>query len=136
MTPSSPTFGGVEMANSSDRSRLPAQALMASNVSSVTTWSSSTSAMLGSQPCRLPGSAIAEQPIQPDGGGQSALAVAGGDGDQRLAGSGVVQHPADDFSLPGAQFHAVPRPVPLGTVTYRSMKAIARHLHGAAGAGG
>jgi hypothetical protein len=42
------------------------------------------------------------------------FSVAGGDGDQRLAGSGVVQHPADDFSLPGAQFHAAPRPGALG----------------------
>jgi hypothetical protein len=57
MTPSSPAFGGVEMASSSERSRFPARAAMASKVSSVTTWSSSIRAMLGSQPCRLPGSA-------------------------------------------------------------------------------
>jgi Phage integrase family len=39
ITPSSPTFGGVEMASNSECSRLPALAAMASRVSSVTTYS-------------------------------------------------------------------------------------------------
>jgi hypothetical protein len=39
ITPSSATFGGVEMASNSECSRLPALAAMASQVSSVTTCS-------------------------------------------------------------------------------------------------
>jgi hypothetical protein len=57
ITPSSPILGGVLMASSRLRSRLPARAAIASKVSSVTTCSSSTIASDGSHPCRAPGSA-------------------------------------------------------------------------------
>jgi hypothetical protein len=48
--------------------------------------------------------AIGEQVVQPQAGGQEALAVLAGDGDQTLSGAGIaVVQPADDGLLPVAE---------------------------------
>jgi hypothetical protein len=54
--------------------------------------------------------AVAEQPIQPHGGGQGALAVPGGDGHEPLTRAGLVEHSAHNLTLPGTQFHALTGP--------------------------
>jgi hypothetical protein len=70
--------------------------------------------------------AVGQQPVQPQGGGQGALAVAGRDGDERLAGLGSSSTPRTISRCQGRSFRRRRAPVPFGTVTYRSMKATAR----------
>jgi hypothetical protein len=58
---------------------------------------------------------VGQQPVQPQGGRQGALAVAGRDRDERLARPRLVQHAADDLALPRAKLQA-----PAGTGALRN----------------
>ena len=64
---------------------------------------------------RRPLHAVAQQPIEPHGGRQRALAVPGRDGDESLTRPRLVEHPATISRCQGRSFMRLRAPVPLGT---------------------